>query len=390
MVELVLRTACGVALALVVSSCASWTPVARNASWTLYAKDGETVDVDRFDRALAPAFRAVEERMGPFQRRVRVHAWDHEADAPTATLQGGVESEVDDVPGIGPARVRAFHVKGGSLLFEHSGVFLGVAEVGTAVHELVHARVAEAGLDLPLWFEEGVASYWGDGAYHDGAWCVDGLACWPLRELRDQYLEDAELARLLALHARDEYDARENLLVHFLGWAIVFDLAREAPNAHWLEWKTTFERESAQSGAVRAARVRLERVLGEATTTSWFERLKSAEPAVRLATAKGLWKLRDVRAIDSLLAALEREEQPELRVAFALNLLLASAEVRVGRTRWNRLAAVVFPTLREGQLSDEREERALRDVYAGLRRWDSGRTRGAQSALAELARLWEE
>jgi HEAT repeat protein len=151
-----------------------------------------------------------------------------------------------------------------------------------------------------------------------------------------------------------------------------------------------FEREAAQNGAVRAARVRLERVLGEATTASWFERLTSSDPAVRLATAKGLWKLRDVRAIDALLTALEREEQPELRVAFALNLLLASAEVRVGRTRWNRLAAVVFPTLREGRLSDEREDRALREVYAGLRRWDSGRTRGAQSALSDLARLWEE
>ncbi len=387
-----LRSVLALLLALFGASCAGWTPIHRDRTWTLYVKDGAVVDVDRFGRALAPAFEAVEARMGPFERRVRIHAW--EGDAPN-TVKAGARLEpgdVDlrDVPGIGPARVRAFHVKGGSMLFQSSGVFLGVAEVGTALHELVHARVAEQRLDLPLWFEEGLASYWGDGAFHEGRWHVDGLACWPLRELREQRLSDADLARLLALHARDEYDARDNLLVHFLGWALVFDLAQQAPDADWREWKRAFERHTAELGAVAAARQRLERVLADATVLGWFERLRDPSPGARFAAAKGLWKLRDVRAIDAMLDALEQEQVGELRVALALNILLASGEARVGRTRWNRLAALVFPILRESKLSDSREDQALRDVYASMRRWDSRRTRSTQDALDDLARLWEE
>jgi hypothetical protein len=388
-----LRALLAFVVAWFASSCAAWTPVHRDATWTLYVKDGESVDVDRFGRALAPAFEAVESRMGRFSRRVRVHAWDGETIdgvSGQGPFEAGPRGEVHEVPGIGPARVRAFHVKGGSMLFHQSGVFLGVADVGTAVHELVHARVAETGLDLPLWFEEGIASYWGDGAFHDGRWVVDGLACWPLRELRDQRLSDSDLRRLLALHARDDYDARENLLVHFLGWALVFDLAREAPEADWLEWKRTFEADSERLGPEQAARARLERVLADSTQTAWFEHLASEAPGRRFAAAKGLWKLRDTGAIDALLGALEREQDPELRVALALNVLLASGETRVGRTRWNRLATLVFPTLRETELPDERENKALRDVYASLRRWESRRNRTTQDALEDLARFWEE
>lgn len=397
-----LRGVIALLLSLFSASCASWTPIHRERTWTLYVKDGEAVDVDRFGRALGPAFEAVEARMGPFERRVRIHAW--ESETPTTAKNGSskngaaksgealepADAQLHEVPGIGPARVRAFHVKGGSMLFQSSGVFLGVAEVGTALHELVHARIAEQHLDLPLWFEEGVASYWGDGAFHDGSWHVDGLACWPLRELREQRLSDADLARLLALHARDEYDARENLLVHFLGWALVFDLAQQAPQADWLEWKRTFEQHAAEVGAVSAARERLERVLGDATVVGWLQRLREPAPGARLAAAKGLWKLRDVRAIDAMLEALEHEQDGELRVALALNILLASGETRVGRTRWNRLASLVFPILRESKLADPREDQALRDVYASMRRWDSRRTRSTQDALDDLARLWEE
>ncbi len=397
-----LRGVIALLLSLFSASCAGWTPIHRERTWTLYVKDGEAVDVDRFGRALGPAFEAVEARMGAFERRVRIHAWESETPttAKNGSTKGGAaksgaalepaDAELHEVPGIGPARVRAFHVKGGSMLFQSSGVFLGVAEVGTALHELVHARIAEQHLDLPLWFEEGVASYWGDGAFHDGSWHVDGLACWPLRELREQRLSDADLARLLALHARDEYDARENLLVHFLGWALVFDLAQQAPQADWLEWKRTFEQHAAEIGAVTAARERLERVLGDATVVGWLQRLREPAPGARLAAAKGLWKLRDVRVIDAMLDALEREQDGELRVALALNILLASGETRVGRTRWNRLASLVFPILRESKLADPREDKALRDVYASMRRWDSRRTRSTQDALDDLARLWEE
>lgn len=375
------------------SACASWTAVRRDSTWTLYVKDGESVDVDRFGAALAPAFEAVEARMGPFARRVRVHAWDSQTGSsgesrPPFEARNG--SDLHEVPGIGPARVRAFHVKGGPLFFQTSGVFLGVADVGTAVHELVHARIAETQHDLPLWFEEGVASYWGDGAYFGGRWLVDGLACWPLRELREQRIDDAELRRLLSLHARDDYDSRENLLVHFLGWALVFDLAREAPDADWMQWRRTFDAESARDGLVTAARRRLDRALSVETQDAWLERLRADDPGVRFAAAKGLWKLRDVRAIDAMLDALDAETDPEVRVALAINVLLASGETRVGRQRWNRLAPTVFPTLRGATLPDERENQALRDVYSGMRRWDPRRERSTKEALDDLARYWEE
>src|SRR5688572_16267162 len=170
-----------VALAALTSlsgACASWTPVHQNSAWTLFAKDGESVDVDRFGRALEPAFAAVESRMDPFERRVHVHAWDEAArPASEEPPKGPGPGDLQVIPGIGPARVRAYHVKSGALLFQSSGVFLGTSDVGTAVHELVHARLAEMPARLPLWFEERLASLYGDGAYFEGRWVFDGLAC---------------------------------------------------------------------------------------------------------------------------------------------------------------------------------------------------------------------
>ena len=306
-------------IAFVAGGCASWTPVRSGVSWTLYVKDGSPVDVDSVGCGLDRAFEAVEARMGPFKSRVRVHAWDGDAKAELGRVaplerEGGERDEgareigdaLQVVPGIGPARVRAFHVKGGSMTFEPTGVFLGTCDVGTAVHELVHARLSEDGKRLPLWFEEGLASLYGDGACFGKRWRFDGLACWPLRELREQTLSDGELGKLLALNASDDYDARQNLLVHFVGWAIVFDLAREAPDATWKQWLANFEADAAK-GDIAAARVRMGRTLAPATDTAWFERLKAEDPAVRFAATKGLWKLRSALAVDRMLDALERE-----------------------------------------------------------------------------------
>src|SRR5262249_55123575 len=155
-------------------------------------------------------------------------------------------------------------------------------------------------------FEEGLASLYGDGAIYDQRWIVDGLACWQLRELRDQQIDDVELAHLLALTARDDYDARENLLVHFVGWAIVFDARREVPDGDWSAWFSAFERGAAEHGAVAEARARLTRTLDPASLNDWLERLRDPDPAVRFATAKGLWKLRNVDVIDRMLDALDR------------------------------------------------------------------------------------
>lgn len=377
------------ALAPLLGGCASWTAVQRESSWTLYVKDGEKVDIDRFGRALTPAFEAVEARMGPFARAVRVHALDPE-DPKSAPPDGPSTSELQLVPGIGPARVRAYHVRGGALSFQPSGVFLGTSDVGTAVHELVHARIAELGLRLPLWFEEGLASLWGDGAEFEGRWVVDGLACWPLRELRDVTFSDAELERLLSLSAGDDYDSRDNLLAHFVGWAILFDLSHEEPDLPWSAWYANFERESRGRGRARVARECLERTLARSTEKDWLERLRADDPGVRLAAARGLWKLRSAEVIDRILDALEHESHPEVRVAFALNVLLSTGETRLGRSRWNRLSSLVFPALREGHLRDADEQQALAEVYESMRRWNSRGGRNAQRSLDALARLWEE
>jgi hypothetical protein len=375
------------------AACATWTPVRSSQAWTLYVKDGESIDVDRFDRTLRPAFAAVEEHMGPFRERVRIHAWEGSVNLAgdhAGVIESGDEDKAQNVPGIGPARVRAFHVRGGSLWFDSSGVFLGIAEVGTAVHELVHARVAEENQRLPLWFEEGLASFYGDGALFDGAWVVDGLACWPLRELRQQKLGDEELEQLLKLSAHDDYDARQNLLVHFVGWAVVFDLCCEEPGASWQQWLATFERGAKRQGRLAEVRERLARTLTPDCQAKWLARLSSGEPGQRFAAAKGLWKLRDVTVIDAMLDALDHEENAEVRAALALNSLLASNETRLGRARWGRMSNLVYPTLRTVHVDDEDEQKAISDLYESTRRWDSRRARSPQDALETLARYWEE
>lgn len=377
-------------LALLCGACASWKPVHSSGAWTLYVKDGEEVDIERFDRALGSAFSAVEREMGPFRERVRIHALEGSSEFAVDRGAQASDEELQIVPGIGPARIRAFHVRSNPLWFESGGVFLGTTEVGTAVHELVHARLAEETATLPLWFEEGLASLYGDGAFYGERWIVDGLACWQMRELRDQQIDDEELARLLALTARDDYDARENLLVHFVGWAIVFDLCHEAPDADWRTWFVNFERGASERGAAAEARARMERALGVDTLRASLARLKDSDPGVRFATAKGLWKLRNLEAIDRMLDALDVEKDAQTRVALALNLVLSTNETRLGRTRWNRFAGLVYPTLRDAELPDQDEARAARELYQGMRRRGPQRDGTTQRMLDALARLWEE
>ncbi|MBM3989777.1 MAG: hypothetical protein FJ298_02090 [Planctomycetes bacterium] len=375
-------------LAPLLCGCAGWTPVLRDDSWTLFVRDGESVDIARFGEALEPAIAAVEERMGAFSRPVRVHALDPQS-RDCAPRDGPATGELQMVPDIGPARVRAYHVRSGIFSLEPSGVFLATSDAATAVHELVHARIADLGLRLPLWFEEGLASYWGDGVAHGGRWHGDGLACWPLRELRDLEASDAELERWMKLEANDDYDSRDNLVAHFLGWAIVFDLAREHPDEGWRAWYERFEREARERGPIAAARARLERTLDRETERRWLDRLGFEDPGARMALAKGLWKLRSPEVVDRMLDALERELDPQVRVTLALNVLLASGETRLGRTRWNRVGNVALPALREGQLTDPREQEALGALYDSMRRWDSRGTR-SRDALDLLSRLWEE
>jgi len=373
--------------------CAGWTPVHSTAEWKLFVRDGAPVDVARFERVLEPAFDAVEQRMGPFHGQVPVHAWqaeDTDVAAGREFLPGAAPDGTRQVPGIGPARVRAFHVRGGTSLFAQSGIFLGGGEVGTAVHELVHARLAEEKHEVPLWFEEGLASLFGDGALFEGRWVVDGLAYWPMRELRNQQVEDAELTRLLQISARDSYDARENLMVHFVGWAIVFDLYREQPQADWRTWLAAFREGAAARGNLQEARRRLDHTLAWDTHREWLERLHDPNPGVRIAAAKGVWKLRSLSAVDALLDALETEQHPEVRFALAVNAMLTTGEMRLGRERWWRMREHVFPTIRENELADPEEREAGRELYDSMRRWGSDRRGRAQQAIQELSRFWEE
>ena len=383
----------GGALAVfLLAGCASWTPVHSTSEWTLLVKDGAPVDVARFERVLEPAFDAVEQRMGPFKSSVPVHAWDstNPDHAPRALAQGAGDGNLGNLPGVGPARVRAFHVRGGSALFSESGIYLGAAEVGTAVHELVHARLAEDGTSPPLWFEEGLATFLGDGFLFDGRWVVDGLAYWPMRELRNQRIDDLELAHLLRVTARDDYDALENLLVHFAGWAIVFDLAREDPDGTWEDWLAAYRAGSLCHGELGEARLRLDRTLSWNTHTEWLTRLYDPDPGVRSAAAKGVWKLRSLSAVDALLEALEVEEHPEVRFTLAINAMLSTGEIRLGRERWWRMRREVFPAVRENQLEDLDERAAGRQLYDSMRSWGSERRERSRRAIERLSRFWEE
>jgi hypothetical protein len=365
--------------AVLASACTTWQPVERREAWTLYTQPGYSVDIACFARALEPAFTAVEERMGPFENVVRIHAL---ANAAKGELRS--EQEFESVPGIGPARVRAFHVRPTANPFESGGVFLECADTGAAVHELVHARLAEEHAALPLWFEEGLAQFYGDGAVFEDRWYVDGLCCWPLRELREERLGDADLERLMQIRGSDSTASRDNLLVHFIGWAIVFDLARELPQASWREWYDAWRADD----SVAAARARIERTIDDRSHVEWLKRLGDEDPGVRFAAAKGTWKLRSASAADALLARLDKEEEPSVRFALALNALITAGEARLSGRQWNRFGRSVFGTLRNATLDDPAEAKSLELLRRALR----GRVSKEDSdrAFDGLARYWDE
>lgn len=382
------------ALCLAVAGCASWVPLERYERWTLYVQGGDDVDPVPFRAAFEPALVAVEASLGAFQGHIDVHAWEGgvQLDGENGgEIRRGEEDIVQDVPGIGPAKVRAFHSRGGGGPFAPSGIFLGTADTGTAVHELVHARMAEEADAPPMWLEEGLAMLLGDGVETGEGWVVDGLACWPLRELREASLSDAEVGRLLELKAQTDLDLRDNVLVHFAGWAIAFDLYREdgadpGEPVDWRAWKARIERET-RGDTIR----RLRRTLAAGTELDWLDRLDDPRPEVRLAATRGLWKLRSREVLERMLDRLEREADDEVRAGLAVNVLAGAGEVRMRRSTWRRTWSLVMPTLAEAELADPGEEQALRDLYRWYRSWRgrSGRTRPSES-MQVLARFWEE
>ena len=376
---------------LALSACSGWKPVARYERWTLFEQPDQVVPAERFAAAFEPAFLAVEAALGPFEGHVAVHAWNerlqagghagHRHHPGRADHEAG--TGVHQVDGIGPARIQAYHTRGGTA-FDRNGVFICTPDAGTAVHELVHARFTELGVDLPLWLEEGIACVLGDGILVDGTWAVDGLACWPLRELREEQLTDADLERLLSLDSTDQPSVRDNVLVHFIGWAIVFDLARESGGEIlWQEWL-------ADLGEAQPPRARyhLDRTLHEVTALDWLSRLQSPSRQVRLTTAKGLWKLRSQDVLEALLAALEVEEDTEVRVCLAVNALAASGDLGLSWRQWLVVEEAVQAALRTAELQDPEEQQAVLDLYGAYRNGADRQT--AQAALRRLDRFWEE
>ena len=381
------------ALTLSLAGCATsgWHASERYDRWTLYTHTGEQVDPAAYRAAFDPAFRVVEDALGPFTKHVAVYA---SASAPSERSTGDEHGTGDErireigddsaheIPGIGPARIRAFHSRDSGLFSTPSGIFVSAPEAGTAAHELVHARFAEEELDLPLWLEEGVACLVGDGILYDGRWVVDGLACWPLYELGQQHVTDDELARLVRLHARDDVDARTNVMVHFTGWAIVFDLFRESGKLDVAAWRARY----AHGIDASEARARLDRTLAPDTALEWLKRLDDPRPEVRLAAAKGVWKLRSVPVVSRLLEALRNEQDPTVQVGFAINALAAAGEMRLPPSLNRRMWSLAGPAIRRAKLDDPAEQAATVQLSRSF--WIGGQS--AQPPLQALRRFWAE
>jgi hypothetical protein len=368
------------------ASCAAWRPVASFDGWSLYAERGRDVDAQSFEAAVAPAMAAVREALGPFRRPVSVHAWNGDAGAETngaEVIHEGEGGPVQQVPGIGPARVRAYHARGDGLFGPPAGIFLAAPECGTVAHELVHAHAAEEGIDLPLWLEEGVACVLGDGFQDGRRWIVDGLSCWPLRELQSQKISDEDLTRLLALHAGDPSNSRDNVLAHFVGWAIVFDLYREDGRIDWRGWRDRYEK----GIPLEDARRRLLRVIDPEYALQWLARLRDPDRDVRLATAKGVWKLRSTRVASALLDAIEDEKDPEVKVGLAINLLACAGEARLPDLLTGRLWRAVWPALRHASLEDPAERQGVEELLRSFR-FRAGTS--SQEPLQALRRFWAE
>ncbi len=382
-----LRTFGAVFAALIFASCTTWRPAAEFEGWTLYVEDGSTVDPDAYSAAFNAAFEAVEGVFGPFTGGVDVHAIAGSVDLHSGNHGSitGEEGAVERIEGIGDAVVPAFHAGGGGGPFAPSGIFVATPAMGTAVHELVHARIAELRLSLPLWFEEGVAAVMGDGIQREGRWVVDGFSFWPWVELREDPPTEAELARLLDINSQDDHSVRDNVLVHFIGWAIVFDCMRETGDLDWESWLADAR---AADDLVSWAGDRMNRTLEEATMHGWLARVEHDDPAVRLAAARGSWKVGDRDVITLLLDQLEREDDDEVKVCLAVNALASLGRSEPSRTIERRLWPTVMRALRRVELSQAEEQEAARELYRSYRRWGGRRTR--QSAFDRLDRYWRE
>ncbi|HJM57104.1 MAG TPA: HEAT repeat domain-containing protein [Planctomycetota bacterium] len=372
-------------IVVLLGACGGWRRTQEFDGWTLYEMPGATIESAAFEAAFKPALEAVQAELGEFRQSVAVHAWDGSVritDHGREHVQADDDKGVHDVPGIGPARIQAYHARGGA--FSTSGVFIGAPDVGTAVHELVHARLAEEDPSLPLWFEEGLASLLGDGALFEGRWVPDGLACWPLRELREENLGHDEIERLIAIQSTDQVSVRDNVLVHFLGWAVAFDFYRETGSMEYGEWLAELDGE----WRVDEIHRRMQRTLNPATERTWIKRLYDPDPGVRMATTKGLWKLRSRMVLDKLVEAMRREVNPQVRASLAINALAAAGEISINWRHWRYLREVVDQALRGVVVDNPVEQEALLRLMGSYSQ--RGEEQAALDALRGLSRFWQE
>jgi hypothetical protein len=381
------RLCASLLLGLSLTGCTSWRTAAEFENWTLYVEDDAEVDVGRYSSTFDLAFGAVETHFGPFTDTVSVHAITGSValDSGNRGTITGEEDAVEYVEGIGATLVPAFHARGGGGLFEPSGIFVATLATGTAVHELVHARISELGLDLPLWFEEGLAHLLGDGIERDGRWVMDGFAFWPWLELQANPPSDEELRELFTLSAKREHSVRDNVLLRFVGWAILFDCLQECDGFEWQLWLDEFIN---SEDRFTWARTRLDRTMEESTMLDWMLRIEDEDPAVRLTTARGCWKLGDERIVKLLLDQLEVEEDDEVKVCLVVNAMASLGRGDISSRVERRLWSNGLRALRDVELPVKDEEGAARDLYRSYVRW--GRRRGRQRSFDRLERYWGE
>ena len=177
--------------------------------------------------------------------------------------------------------------------------------------------------------------------------------------------------------------AADNVLVHFVGWAIVFDMYREDGGVEWEAWRA-----KVRAGvSVEEARVRLDRTTGEGTVAAWLERLSDERREVRIATAKGLWKLRSASVVNRLLDVLDDEEDPEVQVALCINILAGAGDTPMSNRLTRRMWRGVWPTLRRVTLPDPVAQAAVEDLTRSFRYRSRDRS---EKSLEVLARYWTE
>lgn len=370
-------------LALAALGCAAWRTLAAYGSSPVFAAAPTDLTVVTEPVHLGAARAAVESWLGPFQGPVEIHLSLEPAQlsADGRKIVYGANSKSTGARREG-LEVRGYHLSrrgptGGS------GIFLHDPRPGTLIHEMVHARLAEESEDLPLWFEEGIACLLSDGLLFGGHWVRDGFSSWPWAELRQHRPSGIELAEILELKPQSTSSVQDNLLAHFVGWALVFDLWRETQSDDWRRWQTAFNWDHPLQDAER----RLNRVLGPGTPARWLRaRLASPITSVRLAALRGTWKLESSDVMAVLLGALELERDSEVRVALAVNIL---ASVEAGTpplaTRL-KIHEAARKALVRSSLPDPLEALAVQELVLAL---DDER-RDATLVLKRLRRFWDE